>query len=178
PGRSRVGPSFWRAAPAPRANWWTRPRQPCCRQTPGWCSLHRARPAGPRGFSAHTAAFPSSAGAVRASSRCMMMCAVGRPMDSSGPATSPWPWGAPSPPAVGGETHGVPLPGNTLKIVDIQTGAVVPRGERGEIAIKGPTLMLGYIDVPIDETLDEDGFFRTGDGGYMDEAGRLVWEGR
>ncbi len=75
-------------------------------------------------------------------------------------------------------THGVPLPGNTLKIINVDTGAVVPRGERGEIAIKGPTLMLGYIDVPIDETLDEEGFFRTGDGGYMDDAGRLVWEGR
>jgi fatty-acyl-CoA synthase len=83
-----------------------------------------------------------------------------------------------TPPEVAGETHGVPLPGNTLKIVDPQTGATVPRGERGEIAIKGPTLMLGYIDVPIDETLDAEGFFRTGDGGYIDEAGRLVWEGR
>jgi fatty-acyl-CoA synthase len=83
-----------------------------------------------------------------------------------------------TPPEIAGETHGVPLPGNTLKIVDPESGAVVPRGERGEIAVKGPTLMLGYIDVPIDETLDEEGFFRTGDGGYMDDAGRLVWEGR
>jgi fatty-acyl-CoA synthase len=83
-----------------------------------------------------------------------------------------------TPPEVTGQTHGVPLPGNTLKIVDPETGAVVPRGERGEIAVKGPTLMLGYIDVPIDESLDEEGFFRTGDGGYMDDAGRLVWEGR
>jgi fatty-acyl-CoA synthase len=83
-----------------------------------------------------------------------------------------------TPPEVAGESHGVPLPGNTLKIVDAQTGVIVPRGERGEIAVKGPTLMMGYIDVPIDETLDEEGFFRTGDGGYMDETGRLFWEGR
>jgi len=83
-----------------------------------------------------------------------------------------------TPVEVAGETHGAPLPGNTLKIVDPNTGAVVPRGERGEIAVKGPTLMLGYVNVPIDETLDEEGFFRTGDGGYMDDAGRLVWEGR
>ena len=83
-----------------------------------------------------------------------------------------------TPAEVAGETHGAPLPGNTLKIVDPNTGAVVPRGERGEIAVKGPTLMLGYVNVPIDETLDEEGFFRTGDGGYMDDAGRLVWEGR
>ena len=77
-----------------------------------------------------------------------------------------------------GAEPGEPLPGNTLKIVDPLTGAIVPRGERGEIAVKGPTLMLGYIGIPLDETLDEEGFFRTGDGGYIDERGRLFWEGR
>jgi fatty-acyl-CoA synthase len=81
-------------------------------------------------------------------------------------------------PEVAGESHGEPLPGNTLKIVDPGSGFIVPRGARGEIAVKGPTLMLGYLDVPLDETLDEEGFFRTGDGGYMDEQGRLFWEGR
>jgi fatty-acyl-CoA synthase len=75
-------------------------------------------------------------------------------------------------------SHGVPLPGNIVKIVDSETGAVLPRGERGEIAVKGPTLMLGYIGIPADETLDEEGFFHTGDGGYIDGAGRLFWEGR
>jgi fatty-acyl-CoA synthase len=77
-----------------------------------------------------------------------------------------------------GNSHGLPLPGNTLKIVDPLTGIVVPIGQRGEIAVKGPTLMLGYLGVPLDETLDDEGFFRTGDGGYVDEAGRLFWEGR
>ena len=38
--------------------------------------------------------------------------------------------------------------------------------------------MLGYLGVPLDETLDDEGFFRTGDGGYVDEQGRLFWEGR
>ena len=55
---------------------------------------------------------------------------------------------------------------------------MVPVGERGEIAVKGPTLMLGYLGIPLDETLDDEGYFRTGDGGYVDEAGRLFWEGR
>ncbi len=77
-----------------------------------------------------------------------------------------------------GGSHGVPLPGNSLKIVDPLNGRVVPVGERGEIAVKGPTLMLGYIGVPLDETLDDEGYFRTGDGGYVDAGGRLIWEGR
>ena len=77
-----------------------------------------------------------------------------------------------------GNSHGPPLPGNSLKIVDPLTGIVVPVGARGEIAVKGPTLMLGYLGIPLDETLDDEGYFRTGDGGYVDEAGRLFWEGR
>jgi fatty-acyl-CoA synthase len=79
---------------------------------------------------------------------------------------------------VAGDSHGPPFPGNSLKIVDPLSGTAVPIGERGEIAIKGPTLMLGYLGVPIDETLDEEGYFRTGDGGYIDAMGRLFWEGR
>jgi fatty-acyl-CoA synthase len=75
-------------------------------------------------------------------------------------------------------SHGPPLPGNSLKIVDPLTGIVVPIGARGEIAVKGPTLMLGYLGTPLDQTLDDEGYFRTGDGGYVDEAGRLHWQGR
>jgi fatty-acyl-CoA synthase len=74
--------------------------------------------------------------------------------------------------------QGPVLPGNILKIVDPFSGVVVPRGQRGEIAVKGPTLMLGYIGIPRDETLDMGGFFHTGDGGYLDESGQLFWEGR
>ncbi len=73
---------------------------------------------------------------------------------------------------------GEALPGVTIKIVDPIGGAVVPRGDSGEICVKGPTLMLGYIGTPLDETLDAEGFFQTGDGGHLDEAGRLFWEGR
>ncbi len=75
-------------------------------------------------------------------------------------------------------SYGLPLPGNILKIVDTATGEIVPRGQRGEIGIKGPTLMLGYIGKTSEETFDREGYFMTGDCGYVDEAGRLFWEGR
>lgn len=83
-----------------------------------------------------------------------------------------------TPKDVTGDSHGKPAAGNTFKILDPLTGQLLPLGTRGEIAVKGPTLMLGYLGIPLDETLDEDGFFHTGDGGYFDELGRLHWEGR
>lgn len=73
---------------------------------------------------------------------------------------------------------GVPLPGNTLKIIDPDTGVLRPLGERGEICIKGPTLMLGYLGKGAEDCFDEEGYYRTGDGGYVDGEGRLYWEGR
>jgi fatty-acyl-CoA synthase len=81
-------------------------------------------------------------------------------------------------PEVHAESFGVAMPGVTLKIIDPLTGSIVSRGEPGEISVKGPTLMLGYIGTPLDETLDGEGFFPTGDGGYLDDAGRLYWQGR
>jgi fatty-acyl-CoA synthase len=83
-----------------------------------------------------------------------------------------------TPPEVHADSFGVALPGVTLKITDPLTGRIVARGEAGEISVKGPTLMLGYIGNPLDETLDSEGFFPTGDGGYLDDAGRLYWQGR
>ena len=38
--------------------------------------------------------------------------------------------------------------------------------------------MLNYVGIPMDDVLDDEGFFRTGDGGFFDEQGRLHWEGR
>jgi acyl-CoA synthetase (AMP-forming)/AMP-acid ligase II len=73
---------------------------------------------------------------------------------------------------------GVPLPGNVLKIIDPQTHLLQPIGQRGEICIKGPTLMTAYLGKGPEQTFDEEGFFCTGDGGYVDARGRLFWEGR
>jgi acyl-CoA synthetase (AMP-forming)/AMP-acid ligase II len=52
------------------------------------------------------------------------------------------------------------------------------RGEHGEIAVKGPTLMIGYLGVPPEVAFDANGFYRTGDSGWIDELDRLHFEGR
>ena len=74
--------------------------------------------------------------------------------------------------------HGFALGGNTIKIVDPLSGELLKRGERGEIAVKGPTLMIGYLGVPPEVAFDANGFYRTGDAGWIDEQDRLHFEGR
>lgn len=73
---------------------------------------------------------------------------------------------------------GKPLPGNTLKIVEPFTGKVLPVGEIGEMCVKGPTLMSGYLGKAPEECFDAEGFYHSGDGGHVDAAGRFFWEGR
>lgn len=70
-------------------------------------------------------------------------------------------------------SFGSPLDGMQLRIVDPESGAEAEPGESGEILVKGPTLMEGYCKVHRSETLDANGFLRTGDLGYLDERGAL-----
>jgi len=70
-------------------------------------------------------------------------------------------------------TIGVPLPSTYLKLLDDEGHEVTTLGQPGEIAIKGPQVMAGYWQRP-DETakvMTEDGFFKSGDIGTMDERG-------
>lgn len=76
------------------------------------------------------------------------------------------------------DTSGRPLPGMSIRIVEPGTGAVLPPGEKGEVAVKGATLMRGYYKVDPALYLDADGWFHTQDGGWIDEAGYLHWTGR
>ena len=74
---------------------------------------------------------------------------------------------------------GEPLPGVTARICDIETGQTLGAGMVGEIRVRGP-LFLAYYKEPekTRESYDEDGFFRTGDLGLMDEQGRMYYRGR
>ena len=76
------------------------------------------------------------------------------------------------------DNHGAVLPGNALRIIDPTTGDGLGTGQSGEIAVKGPTLMKGYVKVLPEACFDEDGFFHTGDAGFVDERERLHWTGR
>ncbi|HHY49872.1 MAG TPA: long-chain fatty acid--CoA ligase, partial [Alphaproteobacteria bacterium] len=67
---------------------------------------------------------------------------------------------------------GLPFPGTDIRFVDIDTGRLVGIGERGELQVKGPQVMLGYHnDEQATRDAFVDGWLRTGDVGYMDEDG-------
>jgi long-chain acyl-CoA synthetase len=71
-------------------------------------------------------------------------------------------------------TVGLALPGQSIRLVDT-AGQPVPRGEAGEVLIKGPNVMRGYLNRP-EETARTivDGWLHTGDVGRFDEDGYLV----
>ena len=69
-------------------------------------------------------------------------------------------------------TIGLPIPSTEIAILD-DDGKPVPLGQPGEIAIRGPQVMVGYWNRP-DETakvMTPEGFFKSGDVGVMDERG-------
>ena len=71
-------------------------------------------------------------------------------------------------------TIGYPFPSTDIKILDVDDKEV-PLGEPGEIAVRGPQVMVGYWNRP-DETakvMTADGFFRTGDIGIMTPDGQV-----
>ncbi len=65
---------------------------------------------------------------------------------------------------------GVPLPDTECRLVDPDSGAEVPFGKPGEVALRGPQVMLGYWPEPGSGLID-DGWLFTGDIAVMDEAG-------
>lgn len=69
---------------------------------------------------------------------------------------------------------GVPFPGQAIKVINSNEEGI------GEICIKGPNIMMGYYKQP-EETarvIDEEGWFHTGDLGYIDRDGYAYLTGR
>jgi acyl-CoA synthetase (AMP-forming)/AMP-acid ligase II len=69
---------------------------------------------------------------------------------------------------------GIPIPGVEVKIVG-EEGKTVAPGTVGEIAVKGEMVMSGYFGQPevTAQSFDKEGYFLTGDVGYIDEDGFL-----
>ena len=77
-------------------------------------------------------------------------------------------------------SQGPPLPGNTLRIVDPDTGALLPPGEPGLVEVTG-YVTPGYSGASAEHNaaaFTVDGYFRTGDLGVLDEAGDFHFVGR
>ena len=71
------------------------------------------------------------------------------------------------------DSVGRPVPGVQVRVVSLQTGEQVGPGEVGEIQARAESLMAGYL--PCEATRDVlcDGWYRTGDVGYLDAGGWL-----
>jgi acyl-CoA synthetase (AMP-forming)/AMP-acid ligase II len=72
-------------------------------------------------------------------------------------------------PASGGRV----LPNTECLVIDPVSGAALDRNEQGEIWVRGPLVMRGYLNQPdaTAQTIDADGWLHTGDVGYVDEDG-------
>ncbi|MBL8056550.1 MAG: alpha/beta fold hydrolase [Anaerolineales bacterium] len=67
---------------------------------------------------------------------------------------------------------GIPLPSTEAKIVDLATGRDRPAGQLGELAVRGPQVMLGYWNAGAPASpVTRDGWLLTGDVARMDEEG-------
>lgn len=77
-------------------------------------------------------------------------------------------------------TQGTMLPGQELRIRDLQTGEIIPSDRPGLLEVKGYTTP-GYSGKSAelnDQAFTSDGFYRTGDIGFLDPEGALVFVGR
>lgn len=69
------------------------------------------------------------------------------------------------------DSAGLPPAGVELRVADLETGAVLAPGETGEIQVRSPSVMAGYL--PDDANVDAfaDGWYRTGDVGWLEPEG-------
>jgi long-chain acyl-CoA synthetase len=69
------------------------------------------------------------------------------------------------------DSAGLPPDGVALRIADLETGGILPYGEIGEVQVLSPSVMVGYL--PKEATVDAfaDGWYRTGDVGWLEPQG-------
>ncbi|MER6332906.1 long-chain fatty acid--CoA ligase [Streptomyces sp. NPDC014983] len=70
---------------------------------------------------------------------------------------------------------GIPMPYTQVRVVDALTGQPVEAGTRGEIVVRGPNVAAGYWNNPeaTEAGYDAEGWFHSGDIGYLDDDGYL-----
>jgi acyl-CoA synthetase (AMP-forming)/AMP-acid ligase II len=106
--------------------------------------------------------------------------AQGYGMTELSPVSHTTPDAGMDPPGVTGEVPkgsvGYALPNTECRLVDPATGEDVGAGERGELWIRGPQVMKGYLNNPqaTAETIDAEGWLHTGDVAVVDEQGRYT----
>jgi acyl-CoA synthetase (AMP-forming)/AMP-acid ligase II len=68
---------------------------------------------------------------------------------------------------------GVPVPNTEIRVVDPESGEDLGPGEQGELWVRGPQVMKGYLNNPeaTRGSIDPDGWFKTGDIGMVDQDG-------
>jgi malonyl-CoA/methylmalonyl-CoA synthetase len=77
-------------------------------------------------------------------------------------------------------TVGRPFPGQEARVVGVETREPLADGEIGEIEVRGPNVFPGYWNRPdaTEESFDKEGWFATGDLGYVGEDGYFTISGR
>ena len=70
---------------------------------------------------------------------------------------------------------GVPAPNTECKVVDLETGQELGPNQEGEVCVRGPQIMKGYLNRPeaTAHTIDADRWLHTGDIGFADEGGHF-----
>ena len=103
--------------------------------------------------------------AAEASARIEAEVVQGYGLTETSPVTHATPPGGFRPGSIG-----VPIPHTEVRVVDLETGADCAAGEDGEIWIRGPQVMHGYLNNPeaTSITIDHDGWLHTGDIGHYD----------
>jgi long-chain acyl-CoA synthetase len=69
------------------------------------------------------------------------------------------------------DTPGLPVSDLAVRVVDLETHEDVPVGTEGEILVRGPHMMAGYLPAEADADAFLDGFVRTGDVGWVEQEG-------